>query len=136
MIGINRSVIIENNAGFTNAHQHKDYSAIAPGVMRIDVDPGDASCSVVWNTKIVVPSVVPKFSPITGLAYVYTFETAADGINDWYLTGLRYSDGEEAFRIHTGRGKDYNNNFSPITLGPDGSIYVGTTKGLLAIKNR
>lgn len=133
MIAFNNSVIIENNAGFTNAHQHKDYSRIAPGLMRIDVSPSGDHCEVVWHKNIVIPSVVSKLSSTTGLVYTYTFETQADGSNDWYLVGLDYQSGDEAFRIHTGNGKAYNNNFSPITLAADGTVYIGSTRGLISV---
>lgn len=136
MIAFNNSVIIENNAGFTNAHQHKDYQSIAPGMTRIDVNATGDGCQVIWHRDIVIPSVVSKFSSITGLVYTYTFNTLADGSNDWYLVGLDYQTGKVQFRIHTGNGKAYNNNFSPITLAPDGTVYIGTSRGMLAVSSQ
>lgn len=136
MIAFNRSVIIENNAGFTNAHQHKDYSSIAAGLTRIDVNDEGNGCRVVWESDLTIPSVVSKFSSVNGLIYSYTFDTLADGSNDWYLVAIDFRSGEEVARIHTGNGKAYNNNFSPITLGPNGSVYVGTTRGLLKISQK
>jgi hypothetical protein len=133
MIALNNSVVIENNAGFSNAHQHTDYSTVGKGVTRIDVAEDGQSCSVVWNKPIAVPSVVPKLASKSGIVFVYSFETQPNNTNDWYLVGLDFSSGNEVFRIHTGNGKDYNNNFSPITLGPDQTVYIGTSKGLIAL---
>ena len=32
---------------------------------------------------------------------------------------------------YAGSGLGYNNNYAPVTIGPDGSAYVGTLGGLL-----
>ena len=47
--------------------------------------------------------------------------------------GVDYATGKTLFKIHTGNGKNFDNNWAPITLAADGTAYVGTSKGLLAI---
>jgi hypothetical protein len=32
-------------------------------------------------------------------------------------------------------GLGYNNNYAPITLGPDGTAYVGVLGGILAVRD-
>jgi hypothetical protein len=34
-----------------------------------------------------------------------------------------------------GSGLGYNNNYAPITLGPDGTAYIGTLGGLVSIRD-
>ena len=133
MVAFNRSIIIENNAGYTNAHDHSDWEHTAGGIMRIDIRGDDSGCDVIWQSDERAPSVVPKFSAKNGLAYFYTFERQPDGEIAWYLTALDYETGDTRFKILTGAGAAFDNNWAPLTLAPDGTAYVGTSKGLLAI---
>ncbi|AMO56914.1 hypothetical protein GZ77_01800 [Endozoicomonas montiporae] len=134
MIGFNRSIIIENNAGYSNAYQQKDWSAIRGGVSRIDVREDESGCDLVWHSKEKVPSVVPKLSAGNGLVYVYTFEQQPDsGEVVWYVTAISLETGETRFKVRTGSGKAFDNNWAPITIGPDGTLYVGTLMGLVAV---
>ena len=41
----------------------------------------------------------------------------------------------QGYKILTGTGFAYDNNWAPITLDPDGAAYVGTVRGLLAIRD-
>ncbi len=133
MIAFNRSIIIENNAGYTSAHEHSDWEATAGGIMRVDIREDASGCDVVWRSGERAPSVVPKFSADNGLAYFYTFEVQAGGEIAWYLTALDSDTGATRFKVLTGAGAAFDNNWAPLTLAPDGTAYVGTSKGLLAI---
>lgn len=136
MIGWDRSIIIENNSGYTNAIEHEDWSAIASGVMRIDIREDESGCDIVWQSDIVVPSVVPKLSQPTGIAYFYSFDLDEGGIPNWYIAGLSFETGELVQKIPTGSGVDWNNIWSALSIGPDGSLYAGTTRGLLQVRER
>ena len=133
MVAFNRSILIENNAGYTSAYGDHDWAATAGGIMRIDVREDESGCDVIWHSAERSPSVVPKFSASNGLAYFYTFEQQADGQIAWYLTALDYETGNTQFKILTGTGTTFDNNWAPLTLAPDGTAYVGTSKGLVAI---
>lgn len=135
MIAYNRSIILENNHGYQFARNPPDASDVTGGISRIDVREDESGCDTVWTSKERSPSVVPKMSLTNGLAYFYTFDPQANGENVWYLMALDYKTGRTAFKIRTGAGKQYDNNWAPITLGPDGTLYVGTLKGLLAIRD-
>jgi hypothetical protein len=37
--------------------------------------------------------------------------------------------------VRAGSGIGYNNNYAPVTLGPDGTAYVGTLGGLVALRD-
>ena len=133
MVAINRSIIVENNAGYINAMDQQDWSNAGGGIVRVDVRDDETGCDIVWLSEEHSPSVVPKLSLGNGVAYFHTFEPQDNGINAWFLMGLDYRTGETLFKIHTGSGSNYDNNWSPITLAPDGTAYVGTLKGLVAI---
>lgn len=133
MIAIGRSIIVENNAGFSNAMDQTDWSNAGGGLVRVDVRDDESGCDVVWNSPERAPSSVPKLSLKSGVAYFYTYEHRADGINDWFLLGLDYRTGETVVKLYTGSGQDYDNNWSPITLAPDGTAYIGTSRGIVAL---
>jgi hypothetical protein len=133
MIGFNRSIVIENNAGYSSAFAQRDWEHAGGGIMRIDVREDESGCDVVWHSPERSTSVVPKLSAANGLAYFYTFEPQAGGANAWYLTALDFQTGVTRFKILTGYGRNFDNNWAPLTLAPDGTAYVGTSKGLVAI---
>jgi hypothetical protein len=133
MVAFNRSILIENNAGYTSAYEQKDWDNAGGGIMRIDIREDESGCDVVWHSQERSTSVVPKFSAGNGLAYFYTYEKQADGQVAWYLTALDYDTGETLFKVLTGIGTAFDNNWAPLTLAPDGTAYVGTSKGLVAI---
>ena len=110
-----------------------DWPNAGGGITRVDVREDESGCDTVWESDEQVTSVVPKLSLGSGLVYFYTFETQADGENAWYLTALDFDSGETVFKILTGAGRDFDNNWAPITLAPDGTAYVGTSRGIVAI---
>ena len=133
MVAFNRSILIENNAGYTSAHEQQDWNNTAGGIMRIDIREDESGCDLIWHSRERSPSVVPKFSAAVGLAYFYTFEKQPNGQIAWYLTALDYETGSTRYKILTGIGPTFDNNWAPLTLAPDGTAYVGTAKGLVAI---
>ena len=54
----------------------------------------------------------------------------------WYLTALDFGTGRTLYKRLGGEGLGYNNNYAPVTLGPDGTAYVGTLGGLVALRDR
>jgi len=133
MIGFNRSIMLENNAGYTHARGQHDWSNAGGGITRIDIREDESGCDTIWESQERSTSTVPKLSLGSGLAYFYTFMPQDDGENAWYFTALDFETGETKFKILTGAGRDYDNNWAPITLAPDGTAYVGTSRGIVAI---
>jgi hypothetical protein len=136
-IGFNRSLIIENNAGYHNALTQRDWSAPRGGITRIDVREDGSGCDVIWQSGERSPSTVAKMSSVTSLAYFYTFEQQVDDDGDeriqWYLTAIDVHSGETRFRVPTGHGRNFDNNWAPVALGPDGTAYVGVFGGIVAV---
>jgi hypothetical protein len=46
---------------------------------------------------------------------------------------LDFASGQTRFKALTGVVQAFDNNWSPITLAPDGTAYVGTFGGLVAL---
>ncbi len=154
LIAFGRSIVVENNYGYTgpverppSGNPFRKTPTTAPGVTRVDVDYARGGCSRAWtNRKVRVPSSVSKASMATGLVYVYEHPAARDvryldgepetGPEDpWYLTALDARTGRRVWSVFTGVGLGYNNNYAPITLGPDGTAYVGVLGGLIAVRD-
>jgi len=133
-IGFDRTLLVENNAGYQNAIVQRDWSAVAGGIERVDIREDESGCDVVWQSRERSPSTVAKLSLQTGLAYYYTFDRpAVDGDNQWYLTAIDVRSGETRLRVPTGTGRRFDNNWAPISLGPDGTAYIGVINGLVAV---
>ena len=56
-------------------------------------------------------------------------------IDAFYFTAIDFGTGETIYKRLTGTGLRYDNHFSPVTIGPDGTAYVGTVNGLMAIRD-
>ena len=99
------------------------------GLERVDVNSDNSGCQKVWHSDETAPSVVPKASLANGLVYTYTHP--AGYISDpWYLTALDFRTGSTIYKFRVGSGLGYNNNYAPVTIGPDGTAYVGALGGL------
>jgi hypothetical protein len=79
--------------------------------------------------------VVPKLSLRNGLVYTYTKEPDPTFEDPWYLTALDFRTGETVYKRLAGRGLGFNNNYAPISIGPDGTAYVGALGGLVALRD-
>ncbi len=127
LIAVGRSLGVENNYGYSGPGATSDGKSTRPGLERIDA----GRCRRVWRSREVAPSVVPKVSLSTGLLYTYTKPRRSDGIDAWYLTAIDFRTGRTVYRRLAGTGGSFNNNYAPVTLGPDGSAYVGVLGGLV-----
>ena len=135
MVAIGNTVIMENNYGFRNGIQQTkwDRETIPGGIQRFDLDLEKKECKLVWTNNERAPSCVAKLAVETGLAYYYTFDDAADGTITWFLTAIDVHTGKTAWKMPTGTGRNMDNNWGPVTLGPDGTAYVGVLGGIIAI---
>ena len=88
------------------------------------------------NNKERAPSVVPKLSLATGLVYAYTKPITANSTDAWYFTAIDFRSGQRIYKRLAGTGLGFNNNWAPVTLGPDGTAYVGALGGLVQLRDR
>jgi hypothetical protein len=129
LIAAGDSIITENNYGYSGVTSTEQGGTTSPGIERVDLDPG-GGCHRVWTSPVRAPSVVPKLSLGNGLVYTYTKPLRSDGKDAWYFTALDFRTGKVAYARLAGVGFGFNNNFAPVTLGPDGTAYVGVLGGL------
>jgi hypothetical protein len=132
LIVTDRSIVVENNHGYTGPASTQNGRSTTGGVERVDVLP-DGSCRTVWHSDEHAPTSVPKLSLAAGLVYVYTKEPREDGNDGWYLTAIDFHSGRTVFKKLAGEGLGFNNNYAPITLAPDGDAYVGVLGGLVRL---
>ncbi|MEW1929033.1 hypothetical protein [Streptomyces sp. NPDC088360] len=129
------SLVVENNYGYENITSLTFGRSVVGGVSRIDVREDGSGCDTVWESDVRAPSNVPKLSTASGLLYFYTKEPNSLGIDAWYLTAVDFRTGETKWKRLAGTGVAYDNNWAPVTLGPDGTAYVGVFNGLVAVRD-
>jgi hypothetical protein len=132
LIATTRSIVVENNYGYDQPLADEELTA--PGLVRIDLrrrPGGRLRCRKRWRSAERAPSVVPKLSLRNGLVYTYT-KPRAEGA--WYLTAISFRTGRTVYRRLGGTGFGFNNNYAPVTLGRDGTAYVGVLGGLVAFR--
>jgi hypothetical protein len=106
-----------------------------PGMQEVKLG-GRHGCHRVWESdQVRVPSVVSKVSARAGLLYTYThpFQTS-NGPEAWYATAVNAHTGHVVWSRLAGVGPDYNNFYAPVTIGPDGTLYVGIIGGLIELR--
>ncbi|MGW1895066.1 hypothetical protein ACWCP6_33220 [Streptomyces sp. NPDC002004] len=135
LISWGNSLVVENNYGYENVTSLTFGRSVVGGVTRIDVREDGSGCDTVWESDVRSPSTVPKLSTANGLLYVYTKEPNSLGIDAWYLTAVDFRTGATRWKQLVGTGLLYDNNWAPITLGPDGTAYEGVFNGLVAVRD-
>ena len=138
LIAFGRSFIVENNYTDTGSGFLERNPTGYPGVTRIDMNENCDGCTVAWESAEASPTVVPKLSAGNGLVYIYTRERNGDIPKNtvaWYLTALDFATGETVYKVFTGCGRNWNNSYGPITIGPNGTVYVGVFNGLISVSD-
>ncbi|MGW2747840.1 hypothetical protein [Streptomyces sp. NPDC001450] len=133
LISWGNSLVVENNYGYENITSLTLGRSVVGGVTRIDVRKDGSGCDTMWESGERSPSTVPKLSTANGLLYLYTKDPNPLGIDAWYLTAVDFRTGETRFKQLVGTGINYDDNWAPITLGPEGTAYVGVFNGLTAV---
>ena len=133
LIGAGNSFVAENNYGYTGPSSTEQGGTTTPGLERVDVD-SEGRCNKVWHSDEIAPSVVPKLSLANGLVYTYT-KPGGERSDPWYLTALDFRTGKTVFKFKAGSGLGFNNNYAPVSIGPDGTAYVGVLGGLVAVRD-
>jgi hypothetical protein len=133
LIGANRSMVVENNYGYSGLAATEQGASTTPGLERVDINERGTGCRKVWHSDERAPSVVPKLSLASGLVYTYTKPPRSDGTDVWYFTAIDFRTGQTIYKRLAGTGLGFNNNYAPVTIGPEGSAYVGALGGLVRL---
>jgi len=134
LIATPTSIVVENNFGYANPASVQQGNTTTPGLERVDLDA--KGCHKVWHSDEISPSAVAKLSLANGIVYTYTKPKRDDGDDGWFLTAIDFKTGKTVFHALGGEGLGYNNNYAPITLGPDGTAYIGVLGGLVALRDQ
>lgn len=131
------SVVVENNFGNDSPLSAALGMDFPGGFARVDVvgTGDDRECEVAWTSDEIGPSTVPKTSLPNGLVYTYTVKPNWWGVAAWYVTAISAATGDTAWSVRTGTGTMFNNHGAPVTLAPDGSLYVPTLTGLVRVRD-
>jgi hypothetical protein len=136
LIGHGRSLIVENNAGYDIFRTMRRGKTSSPGIARLDVREDESGCDLVWESDEISQTTVPKLSTASGLIYVYTkLPNAPERTDAYYFTAIDFATGKTAYRVLTGTGVRYDNNWAAISLAPDGTAYVGVLNGLIRVRD-
>ncbi len=149
LISVPGGLIAENNYGYDGVLPTQPLLRTATteaGIVRIKVNYRHGGCHVAWrNDTARVPTVVSKVSLATGLLYSYTHPAPAQipyagtalpallAPDAWFFTAFDVRTGRQVWSKYVGSGLGYNNNYAPVTLGPDRAAYVGTIGGLVRV---
>ena len=134
LIGVGtHSLVVENNYGYSGLTATENGGTTEPGITRVDF--GARGCHTVWTSAERVPSTVSKVSLGAGLVYTYTKDPETNGTDAWYFTAVDFRTGLTVYKRLAGTGLGFNNNFGPVSLGPDGAAYVGVLGGLVQIRD-
>ena len=136
LIGAGRSMVVENNYGYSGVAATEQGATTSPGIARVDINDTGTGCRTVWTSSERAPSVVPKLSLGNGLVYTYTKPPDPNGTDAWYFTAIDFRKGGTVYKKLAGTGLGFNNNYAPVTIGPDGSAYVGALGGLVRLFDR
>ncbi len=131
IIALGSALFVENNY---------DYSVLSvaggrtsrPGLARIDVS--DDGCAPAWESDdVTIPSLVSKGVALDGAILTYTKESSLAGIDAWWFTAVDATSGAVLWRRLAGNGAMLNNHYAAGYVGPEGSVYVGTISGVVAL---
>lgn len=139
LIAHGRSFIVENNYSDSGAGFLEGNPTSYPGITRFDMNEDCTGGSVIWESDEAAATVVPKLSAKNGLVYVYVREQNEDIPEKtvaWYFTAIDFETGKTVYKVLTGTGRNWNNSYGPITIGPNGSAYVGVFNGLVSITDK
>jgi hypothetical protein len=136
LITTGRQIYVENNYGYQDPFGPNTGAVTEPGLARIDIRKGGKGCRKVWETyEERVPTVVFKLSTKTGLIYTYTRDEAPMGEQPYFWTAISAKTGKTVWKQYAGSGLPFNNNYAGMAISPTGTLYLGVTGGMVALRD-
>ncbi|TVY39644.1 hypothetical protein LSUB1_G004497 [Lachnellula subtilissima] len=111
-------------------------TTMAAGGVRVDIPLSGSDCKTTWEKDIRMKS-VPVLSTKTGLLYGYEqdIEDAENGQWVWYVTARNWETGDLVWKVQTGAGGNFNDDFQGNAIGRDGTLYQGVVGGIVVLKD-
>ena len=134
LASLGRGVVVANNHGYSSPRSTLLGFTSDPGIARVDL--AESGCVVRWTSDAVSPSSGATASWPTGLVYAWTKRPSLAGVSAWYLTAFDAASGRAMWSVRTGTGLMAGSDGSRITLGADGSAWLGTLAGLVRVRDR
>lgn len=136
LIGVGRSLVVENNYGYQDPFGPMTGALTEPGFARVDIKRNGRGCRTAWtNTDVRAPTAVPKMSMETGLIYTYSKPPEPTDDEGYFWTAIDFRTGETVWQKYAGSGLLYNNNYAGMAIGPDGSLFLGVIGGLISLRD-
>jgi hypothetical protein len=136
LLGVGRSLVVENNYGYQDPFGPNSGAVTQPGFARVHINKGGKGCRKNWtNHDVRAPTVVPKVSTATGLIYAYARPPDPSGSQGYYWTAIDYRTGKTVWQQYAGSGLVYNNHYAGLAIGPDGTAYLGVIGGIVALRD-
>ena len=133
LIAAGNSIVVENNYGYTGPAVGESGATTEPGLERVDVR-GRPAAARVWRSRARSRRRWCRSSRSRPASSTPTPSRRATTATDaWYFTALDFRTGAHGLQALAGTGLGYNNNYAPVTLGPDGTAYVGVLGGLIRL---
>ena len=127
-------VVVANDAGYASTRGALLGFTAGVGVARVDLT--DDGCAVTWTSEDVSAASGVVVSRPNGLLYAWTKRPSLTGVSAWYLTAIDADSGRRRWSVRTGTGLLAGSGGSAVTLGRDGSAYLGTRAGLVRVRDR
>lgn len=136
LIGYDNSLIIENNHGRYLFTEMMFGRTAEPGIARVDINADRTGCDVVWTNDEIGQAPVPKLSLGNGLVYTHVKADDAPPLVDaFYIAAIDFESGETVYKVLTGTSFLHANNGGPVTLGPDGTLYMSVLNGIVTVRD-
>jgi len=140
LIGVNRSIVVENNFGHTTNIPESQWVENEPGLSLVEIDPPYpySSARVVWESDRTSFFAMSMLARESGIVFAHTGDwsdavSATEG-GMYFVSALDSWDGRVVWRIPLGRGWEYCHEFGGIYFNREGSLYVGTNAYLFSIQ--
>ena len=128
LITSGNTIVVENNYGYQDPFGPNSGAVTEPGFARVDIKPeGQGLHEGLDQHDARLPTVVPKLSAKTGLIYAYTRPPDPSGAQGYYWTAIDFRSGQTKWNRFAGAGLLFNNNYAGLSLGPNGTAYLGVS---------
>ncbi|MDZ7696411.1 MAG: hypothetical protein U5R49_05600 [Deltaproteobacteria bacterium] len=141
VIGVNHSIVVENNFGHTTDVPWSQWVPNEPGLALIELDATSAYpwADQVWENDHTSFFAMSMLARESGIIFAHTGDwddaiSATEG-GMYFISAIDSWDGRTIWKIPLGRGWKYCHEFGGIYFNRNGSLYMGTNSYLISIRN-